>query len=121
MNSPFIAVVTGTVRGIGLAICAALVRQSEGPLVLYAASRSGSSIDLTGLSIPPTVQIRPAKLSLTDKASITALSTMVGNEHRSCDILINNAGLYYFQENVTAIQRQETFDVNYRGTLNVYY
>lgn len=67
------------------------------------------------------MQIRPAQLSLTDKASITALSTMVRNEHRSCDILINNAGLYYLQENITAAQRQETLDVNYRGTLNVYH
>ncbi|KAJ5532353.1 Short-chain dehydrogenase/reductase SDR [Penicillium frequentans] len=119
MDSPLVAIVTGANRGIGLAICAALVRQSPGPLVLYAASRSGSPIDLAGLSIPPTVQIRPVKLSLTDKASITALSTMVGNEHRSCDILINNAGLYYFQEKVTAAQLQETLDVNFRGTLNV--
>ena len=65
------------------------------------------------------MQIRPAQLSLTDKASITALSTRIGNEHKNCDILINNAGLYYFQENITAAQRQETLDVNYRGTLDV--
>jgi carbonyl reductase 1 len=44
---------------------------------------------------------------------------MVDKEHKGCDILINNAGLYYFQENITAAQRQETLDVNYRGTLNV--
>jgi carbonyl reductase 1 len=65
------------------------------------------------------VKIYPARLSLTDQASITALSTMVSREHKGCDILINNAGLYYFQENITAAQRQETLDVNYRGTLNV--
>ncbi|KAJ5201674.1 uncharacterized protein N7498_006337 [Penicillium cinerascens] len=106
-------------RGIGRAICAALAQQFPGPLILYAASRAGGFIDLTGLSNPPAVQIRPVQLSLTDKASITALSTMVSNEHRSCDVLINNAGLYYFQENVTAAQRQESLDVNYRGTLNV--
>lgn len=67
------------------------------------------------------MQIHSAQLSLTDKASITALSTMVGNKHKSCDNLINNAGLYYFQENITATQRQETLDVNYRGTVNVGY
>lgn len=78
-----------------------------------------TSFDLTGLTIPPTAKIHPARLSLTDQATITALSTMVGKEHMGCDILINNAGIYYFQENITAVQRQETLDVNYRGTLNV--
>lgn len=119
METPLVAVVTGANRGIGRAICAELVQRVPGPLVLYTASRSGASVDLTGLCIPPSVQIRPAQLSLTDKASITALSTRVGIEHKSCDILINNAGLYYFKENITTAQREETLDVNYRGTLYV--
>lgn len=88
-------------------------------MVLYTASRAGASFDLTGLAVPPAVKLYPARLSLTDQASITALTTMVSKEHQGCDILINNAGLFYFQENITAAQRQETLDVNYRGTLNV--
>ncbi|KAJ5631483.1 uncharacterized protein N7484_011583 [Penicillium longicatenatum] len=119
MEPPLVAIVTGANRGIGRAICAALAQQLSGPLVLYTASRSGGPVDLTGLSIPPTVQIRPAQLSLTDKASMTALSKIVSKENKSCDILINNAGLYYFQENITSAQRQETLDVNYHGTLDV--
>ncbi|CAP98112.1 hypothetical protein E8E15_004804 [Penicillium rubens] len=119
MDRPIVAVVTGSNRGIGRAICAALAQQFPGPLVLYTASRAGTSFDLTGLAISPAVKLYPARLSLTDQASITALTTMVSKEHQGCDILINNAGLYYFQENITAAQRQETLDVNYRGTLNV--
>lgn len=107
-------------RGIGLAICAALVQQFTGPLILYAASRAGAPIDLTGVAIPPTVQLHSAKLSLTDKASISALSARVQDENKGCDILINNAGLYYFKENITAAQRRETLNVNYRGTVNVF-
>ncbi|KAJ5677359.1 uncharacterized protein N7477_002992 [Penicillium maclennaniae] len=79
-------------RGIGRAICAALVQHFPGPSILYAASRAGGPIDLTGLSISPSAQIRPAQLSLADKASITALSTTISQEHRGCDILTNNAG-----------------------------
>ncbi|KAJ5427397.1 hypothetical protein N7465_002467 [Penicillium sp. CMV-2018d] len=119
MSSPLVAMVTGANRGIGRAICVALIQQFPGPLILYTASRAGVSIDLAGLSIPPAVQVRPAQLSLTDQASITALSTMVANEHKGCDILINNAAIYYYQESITAAQLQETLDVNYRGTLNV--
>ena len=65
------------------------------------------------------MQIRPAQLCLTDQASIAALRTRISSEHGGCDILINNAGILYFRENITAEQRKETLDVNYRGTLNV--
>ncbi|KAJ5375245.1 hypothetical protein N7517_007251 [Penicillium concentricum] len=119
METPLVAVVTGANRGIGRAICAALAQQYSGPLILYAASRAGASLDLTNLAIPPTVSIRPAQLSLTDQASISALTARIRNENKGCDVVINNAGLYYFQGNITAAQRQETLDVNYRGTLNI--
>ncbi|KAJ5972565.1 uncharacterized protein N7479_002483 [Penicillium vulpinum] len=119
METPLVAVVTGANRGIGRAICAALAQQCRGSLILYAASRAGASLDLNSLTIPPTVLIRPAQLSITDQASISALSARIKDENNGCDVLINNAGLYYFQENITAAQRQETLDVNYRGTLNV--
>ncbi|KAJ5779123.1 hypothetical protein N7457_006843 [Penicillium paradoxum] len=119
METPLVAVVTGANRGIGLAICAALIHQSPGPLVLYTASRAGAPIDLTGIKIPPTVHVHPTKLSLTDKNSISALSARVQHENNGCDVLINNAGLYYFKENITAAQRRETLNVNYRGTLDI--
>ncbi|KAJ5145461.1 uncharacterized protein N7515_000025 [Penicillium bovifimosum] len=119
METPIVAVVTGSNRGIGRAICAALLKQTSRPLILYTVSRAGSSFDLTDLTVPPTAKIYPAQLSLTDQDSITALSKRISNEQRGCDILINNAGIYYFQEKIPAAQRQETLDVNYRGTLKV--
>ncbi|PKY07329.1 NAD(P)-binding protein [Aspergillus campestris IBT 28561] len=119
MHAPLIAIVTGANRGIGHAICAALVRDFKGPLIVYTTSRTGAVIDWTGTSIPPTVQIRPAQLCLTDQDSIAALRTRISSEHGGCDLLINNAGILYFREDITAEQRKETLDVNYRGTLNV--
>lgn len=65
------------------------------------------------------VEIRPAKLSLTDNASIIALRDQILQEHGGCDILINNAGVYYFRENLTPAERKETIRVNYYGTLKV--
>ncbi|KAA8647052.1 hypothetical protein EYZ11_006986 [Aspergillus tanneri] len=120
MDRLLVAVVTGANRGIGRAICAALVQQLPGPLILYTASRAGTPVDLNHAQpLSASVQVHPAQLSLTDQASISALSSMVANTHKGCDLLINSAGLYYFQEQITAAQRRETLDVNYRGTLNL--
>jgi len=85
--------------------------------VLYAVSRSGAD-----LGIEPTfgaVKLKYDKLSLTDRYSINALAIAVKRDYGGCDVLINNAGVYYYKENIAAAQRKETLDVNYRGTLAV--
>jgi len=84
--------------------------------VLYAASRAGAVPEYT---TPTTVDVRPAQLSLTDTSSIESLVATIKAEHGGCDIVINNAGVYYYRENITAQQRRDTFDANYRGTLRV--
>ncbi|EFR02682.1 carbonyl reductase 1 [Nannizzia gypsea CBS 118893] len=119
MESPVVAVVTGANRGIGLAICTVLAQTFSSPLILYTASRSGGSLDLRGVSKSRSVDLRPIRLSLTDTASITALKATVESECNGCDILINNAGLYYYRTTISAAERRETLDVNYRGTLKL--
>lgn len=113
--TPRVALVTGANRGIGRAICEYLATEYKSPLVLYAASRAGTSPELSST----TIDVRPAKLSLTDPSSINALAAAIKNEHGGCDVVINNAGVYYFRRNITAQQRRETLDANYRGTLRV--
>jgi len=83
--------------------------------VLYAASRAGTPPELSS----PTVEVRPAHLSLTDPSSISSLAAAIQAEHGGCDVVINNAGVYYYREKITSQQRRETFDANYRGTLRV--
>lgn len=130
---PRVAVVTGAVshsaafqpanlttllaqnRGIGRAICEFLAQDQTSPLVLYAASRAGTPPELSS----PTVDVRPARLSLTDPSSASSLAAAIQAEHGGCDVVINNAGVYYYREKITTQQRRETFDANYRGTLRV--
>lgn len=90
------------------------------PLVLYATSRNGADPKIAVAETQRvSIEILPAKLSLADPESVASLVSTVRTTHGGCDVLINNAGLYYFQENITPAQRKETLDVNYRGTLRV--
>lgn len=84
--------------------------------MLYAASRAGVAPEYT---TPTTVDVKPVQLSLTNTSSIQLLATTIEAEHGGCDVVINNAGVYYYRENITAQQRRETLDANYRGTLLV--
>lgn len=132
---PRVAVVTGSVsdfvgalvsaglmlvltqnRGIGRAICEFLAEdQASSPLVLYAASRAGTAPKLTSSN----ADVRLARLSLTDVSSVKSLVATIQAEHGGCDAVINNAGVYYYRENITAQQRHDTLDVNYRGTMSL--
>ncbi|KAL8884569.1 MAG: hypothetical protein Q9215_007409 [Flavoplaca cf. flavocitrina] len=116
-----VAIVTGANRGIGLAICKTLANTISEPLVLYATSRSATfSLGANVNKANPSVEIRYDKLSLTDEESVSALVEKIKKEHGGCDVLINNAGLYYYTEHTTSAQRKETMDVNYRGTLKAF-
>jgi carbonyl reductase 1 len=98
-----------------LALSQRLISTFPKPLILYAVSRAGAD-----LGLQPSregIQIRYAKLSLTDDSSMSALTKAIKEEHGGCDVLINNAGVYLYKENITPAQRKETLDVNYRGTL----
>ncbi|KAF2136912.1 uncharacterized protein K452DRAFT_322144 [Aplosporella prunicola CBS 121167] len=121
-NRPLIAVVTGANRGIGRAICSALMRNPPAPMVLYAASRAGTAPDVdipTKDSSNSSIDVRPVKLSLSDAASIAALSAAIRRDHGRCDVLINNAGVFYFRKDISAAERKETLDVNFRGTMKL--
>lgn len=104
-------------RGIGLAICQSLANTFSRPLVLYALTRKGTDLGLQPSS--GDIKIRYAKFSLTSESSTSAIAEKINEEHGGCDVLINNAGVYYFKENITPNERKETLDVNYRGTLKV--
>ncbi len=73
------AIVTGGSRGIGLAICEALI--DEGYTV-YSLSRTGG--DGRGIHIP---------CDMADRASVEAALRRVIDEAKTIDVLVNNAGI----------------------------
>ncbi|KAL2018285.1 hypothetical protein VTK56DRAFT_989 [Thermocarpiscus australiensis] len=114
-----VAVVTGVNRGIGLAILRKLASGCAGPLVVYASTRAGTLPEGITEQCPPHVKIFPAQLSLTDPSSIDALTSRVAKEQAVVDVLINNAGVYYYRERISDAERAETLETNYRGTLRM--
>jgi carbonyl reductase 1 len=61
----------------------------------------------------------PIQLSLGDPDSIDALASRVAAERAVVDVLINNAGVYYYRERISDAERADTLETNYRGTLRM--
>ena len=85
--------------------------------MLYAVSRGGVNLDIRPASA--SVSIEYSSLDLADPSSMTALAARIKKEQGGCDVLINNAGLYYYTQDPTTEQRREMLDINFRGTLLV--
>ena len=70
-------------------------------------------------NIKSNIQVLPITLNLTEKTSIDAFITRIQDEQSGLDVLIQNAGVYYYRDNITPEQRKETLDVNYRAALRI--
>jgi carbonyl reductase 1 len=86
-------------------------------MVPYAVFRScAASLGTNLKAVNKVFDVRYDKLSLTDQASMTELTSRI-KEHGGYDMLSNNADVYHYADDITAAQRKETMNVNYRGTL----
>ena len=110
MARKLVAVVTGSNRGIGLAIVTQLAQcRSPTPLLIYATSRSGADL---GITASASNEVRYAPLDITRADSIDGLVARLDR----VDILVNNAGVN-LDADYSAANAERTFAVNYRGTL----
>lgn len=108
------ALVTGGVRGIGLAICEAYVR--EGARVAIAdlleseAQETASSLGDNAIAI---------KMDVTDVSSIQEGVAKVENAWGGIDILVNNAGIFNMAsiDKITPEDYRRQYDVNVGGTI----
>jgi len=102
----FVAIVTGSNRGIGLAIVngiASSFADSDKTLLLFCGSRAGAKVDVETKA--SNVQVIPVKLDLTSDESVeTVLKTVKSHGVEQVDVLINNGGANFvseFYRNVT--------------------
>lgn len=113
MEKNTIIVVTGSNRGLGLAICRLLAQTPHtSPFTIYATSRESVHLD-----------IKPVHNNLIyfeqlDITSTSSIQNLISKINSPVDILINNAAVTldveYGYENAV-----KTFEVNYRGTRTI--
>jgi NAD(P)-dependent dehydrogenase (short-subunit alcohol dehydrogenase family) len=113
MNRPRLAIVTGANRGIGLEVCRQLAVQG---LRVILTARDLSKAEAAARSIRSHGDIAPARLDVTDAASIRALAAdlAAGDEH--VDVLVNNAAVL-LDENEDVLELatdalRQTFETN---------
>lgn len=100
---PF-AVVTGSNRGIGLALCTEL--KSRGYAVLAACRKTSAKLDALGIEVVSDIDVSTAE-------GVTGLASAVGK--RSIDLLINNAGVLLAEGSlgeIDAAPLRKHFEVN---------
>jgi 3-oxoacyl-[acyl-carrier protein] reductase len=86
-----IAIVTGSSRGIGRAICVALARQ--GAIVLGAARKAEAVAEWLMDENAAPGSIVPVALDITDAAAIEHCVSEAAERYGRVDILVNNAGI----------------------------
>jgi len=117
--------ITGASRGIGYAITKLITNTLDNPMV-YGTSRN-SAEQLTDL-IREEVDAGKEKcvefrnMEVSDTSGIMALRNHIELKHGQIDVLINNAGMYFYpamEATEHFVQVQRTLDINYWGMKNV--
>ena len=116
-----VAIVTGSNKGIGLAIVRGMCRQFKGHV--YLTSRNTQLGEeavklLEGEGLHPKYH----QLDITSEDSIAKLAVYMMEKYGGVDILINNAGVYYNTASTTAPAMEQatvTLTTNFTGTLNM--
>lgn len=118
-------VITGASRGIGYAITKLITNTLDSPTV-YGTSRNSAEqlTDLIREEVDPEKKncVEFRNMEVTNSAGIMALRNHIETKHGQIDILINNAGMYFYpavEATEHFVQVQRTLDINYWGMKNV--
>ncbi|NXQ57323.1 CBR1 reductase, partial [Anthoscopus minutus] len=120
MSSVPVAVVTGSNKGIGLAIVRALCQQFPGDVYLTSRDPGRGQAAVAQLQQEG---LRPHfhQLDIDDPQSIRALRDFLKEKYGGLNVLVNNAGIAFKVHDTTpfAVQAEVTLKTNFFGTRNV--
>lgn len=120
MSSVQVAVVTGSNKGIGLAIVRALCKQFPGDVYLTSRDPSRGQAAVAQLQQEG---LRPLfhQLDIDDLQSIRALRDFLKEKYGGLNVLVNNAGIAFKVQDTTPfpVQAEVTLKTNFFGTRNV--
>ncbi|WP_181274917.1 SDR family oxidoreductase [Brevibacterium oceani] len=116
-DRPAVWFVTGTSRGLGLALVTHLLGRGDH---VAATTRSSSRL-LSALAETDTENLLPLDVSLTDETDVLRAVTAANERFGRIDVVVNNAGYGYLGaiEETTAADVKAMFDVQINGTWNV--
>ena len=95
MSSKRVAVVTGSNKGIGLAIVRSLCKKFDGDVVLTSRDEGRGNEAVAELKEKEGLNPVYHQLDITSRDSIEGLVTFIRDKYGGLDILINNAGIAY--------------------------
>lgn len=121
MKSPddrAVVLLTGASTGLGLAIARVLLA-TEFRLILTAKESSMPRFAAAGIVESHRVLLRP--LDITSDAGRRAVVAEANAKWDGVDVLVNNAGIAYSAvvEHITSGAREEIFEINYRGPMDL--
>jgi len=114
-----VAVVTGSNKGIGLAIVRDLCKKFDGDVYLTSRNQERGS-EAVKLLQSEGLQPKFHQLDIDDIKSIEQLRNDMNKQYSGIDVLINNAGIAFKQKDETPFgtQAEVTLKTNYFSTLN---
>ncbi|XP_068122181.1 carbonyl reductase [NADPH] 1-like [Hyperolius riggenbachi] len=120
-SSVRVAVVTGSNKGIGLAIVRALCKQFQGDVYLTARNPQLGEEAIRALKEKEGLSPLFHQLDINDPTSIRALRDFLKNKYGGLDVLINNAGIAFKAADTTAFgtQAEVTLKTNFFATLDI--
>ncbi|KFW86080.1 Carbonyl reductase [NADPH] 1 [Manacus vitellinus] len=120
MSSVPVAVVTGSNKGIGLAIVRDLCKQFQGDVYLTARD-PGRGQEAVAKLQQEGLRALFHQLDIDDLQSIRALRDFLKEKYGGLNVLVNNAGIAFKVQDKTpfAVQAEVTLKTNFFGTKNV--
>ncbi|XP_042898893.1 carbonyl reductase [NADPH] 1 isoform X2 [Parasteatoda tepidariorum] len=115
-----VAVVTGSNKGIGIAIVRALCSKFDGDVILTSRDEKRGR-DAVGQLEKEGLHPKFHLLDITDEESIKVLASFIKEQYGGLDVLVNNAAIAYKFADKTPFPEQamNTVKVNFFATLNV--